>query len=82
VDVPDRGGRARQLVAYVVVNALLVCLWMAEVGARDPLLVGNSEFFWPIISILGWGGAMGISTWRDGRRVLAAAPERRGLVSK
>jgi hypothetical protein len=67
------GRRRRRLSEYVVVNALLVCLWLADVGARDPVLVGNTDFFWPAISILGWGGAVGLLTTRERRRPRAAA---------
>jgi hypothetical protein len=68
-------GRRRQLALYLVVNVLLVSLWMADVGARDPVLVGNSDFVWPVFSILGWGGAIGVSAWRERRRLVAATPE-------
>jgi hypothetical protein len=62
-------GRWRQWAVYAVVNVLLVCLWMADVGARDPLLVGNSEFAWPIFSIVGWATAIALSA-RRGQRVV------------
>jgi hypothetical protein len=39
-----------RLAAYAAGNAALIGLWMAEVGARDPLLT-HSEFFWPIVPI-------------------------------
>jgi uncharacterized protein DUF1707 len=53
--VPRVGGR---VAAYVAGNAALVGLWMADVGARDPLLVGNSDFFWPIVPIVASAAAI------------------------
>jgi DUF1707 SHOCT-like domain len=40
-----------RLAAYAAGNAALIALWMGDVGARDPWVVGNSDFFWPIVPI-------------------------------
>jgi hypothetical protein len=47
--------RAAHLATYAVATVLLVCLWMADVAARDPLIVGDSEFPWPAFPIVLWG---------------------------
>jgi hypothetical protein len=39
-----------RLAAYAAGNGALIALWMANVGARDPVLT-HSEFFWPIFPI-------------------------------
>ncbi len=72
--------RARQLAAYVGVNATLTALWMGDVGAADPLVVGNSDFPWPLFSIVGWGSALGLSMWRGRRRCAARARAPRELT--
>jgi len=35
------------LMVYLAINAILVVIWWMATGARG--------FFWPILSILGWG---------------------------
>lgn len=43
----------RSLVAYVLVNALLVVIWA----------LGDRGSFWPIWPIAGWGLALGFQAW-------------------
>jgi hypothetical protein len=62
VDLPGRRREPRPQIsraaAFVAGNGALVALWMADVGARDPLLVGDSDFFWPIVPIVLTGVAI------------------------
>jgi hypothetical protein len=62
--------RALHLAVYLLVTVLLVCLWMADVGARDPLLVGDSEFPWPIFPIALWGSGIAWSARHERQRLL------------
>jgi 2TM domain-containing protein len=41
------------LVAYVLVNALLIGIWA----------VTGAGFFWPVFPLLGWGIAVGFNAW-------------------
>ena len=41
------------LVAYVLVNALLVVIWAVTSGG----------FFWPVFPLIGWGIAVGFNAW-------------------
>ena len=41
------------LVAYVLVNALLVVIWAAT----------GADFFWPIFPIVGWGIGVVFNAW-------------------
>jgi hypothetical protein len=41
------------VVAYVLVNALLVGIWAAT----------GAGYFWPIFPIAGWGIALAFNTW-------------------
>lgn len=50
--------RAGRVVAALAANAALVSLWAADVGARDPLIVGDSDFFWPIVPIVASAAAI------------------------
>ena len=47
--------RAVHLVTYVLVSVLLVCLWMVDVGARDPWIVGESDSPLPLLLIVAGG---------------------------
>ena len=61
-DLPGRRARRvrlpRGLAASVAGGGALVALWMADVGAREPLIVGDSDFFWPIVPMLAWGAVL------------------------
>jgi hypothetical protein len=60
-DLPRRARMPRvnhRVGAYVLGSAALVSLWVADVGARNPLIVGDSDFFWPIVPIVAWGAAI------------------------
>jgi fatty acid desaturase len=47
------------VVAYVLVNALLVGIWAAT----------GAGFFWPVFPLLGWGIALAFNAWdAHGRR--------------
>jgi hypothetical protein len=49
------------VVAYVLVNALLVGIWAAT----------GANFFWPIFPIIGWGIGLAFNAWDVyGRRPL------------
>jgi len=48
----------RGLAASVAGGGALVALWMADVGAREPLIVGDSDFFRPIVPMLAWGAVL------------------------
>jgi uncharacterized membrane protein len=41
------------VVAYVLVNSLLVAIWA----------VTGADFFWPIFPMLGWGIAVAFNAW-------------------
>jgi fatty acid desaturase len=43
-----------QLVAYVLVNALLVVIWA---------LTSRSVFFWPAFVMVGWGIGLAMTAW-------------------
>jgi len=82
-EIPRRGELwPRRVGAYIVGNALLVSVWMAEVGAKDPLVLGESEFPWPVLSIVAWGGALGVSRWRERRRRFIAARRQHAFASE
>jgi hypothetical protein len=56
------------LVAYVLVNALLVVIWA----------VTGADFFWPIFPILGWGIGVAFNAWDVyGRRPITEEAIRR-----
>jgi 2TM domain-containing protein len=56
------------LVAYVLVNALLIGIW----------LVSGAGFFWPIFVLLGWGIGLGMNAWDVyGRRPISEEEIRR-----
>ena len=75
-----RGGRAaRNAGAFVAVNASVTGLWLAEVGARDPWLLGSSEFPYPVVVALAWAAAAGVSARRRGRSRSPAAICRRAV---
>jgi Domain of unknown function (DUF1707) len=63
----------RRVAAFLAVNAGLVGIWMAEVGARDRMIHGDSEFFWPAVPIVGWGAVIVLSVRRRRRRIASAA---------
>ena len=46
------------LLAYVLVNAMLVGIWA----------VSGSSFFWPVFPIMGWGIGIGFHAWDVYRR--------------
>ena len=60
--------RGRAAAAFAAGNCALVVLWMADVGAHDPLIVGDSDFFWPIVPLAGWALA---TLWRRLPRLTA-----------
>jgi uncharacterized membrane protein len=41
------------VVAYVLVNAMLVAIWA----------ITGADFFWPVFPILGWGIAVAFNAW-------------------
>jgi hypothetical protein len=52
------------VVAYVLVNALLVAIWA----------VTGAEYFWPIFPIAGWGIGLAFNAWDVyGRRPISEA---------
>ena len=56
------------VVAYVLVNALLVGIWAAT----------GANFFWPIFPIIGWGIGLAFNAWDVyGRRPLSDEQIRR-----
>jgi 2TM domain len=56
------------LVAYLLVNALLVVIWA----------VTGADFFWPIFPILGWGIGVAFNAWDVyGRRPITEEAIRR-----
>jgi hypothetical protein len=56
------------VVAYVLVNALLVGIWAAT----------GANFFWPIFPIIGWGIGLAFNAWDVyGRRPLSEEQIRR-----
>jgi hypothetical protein len=56
------------VVAYVLVNALLVGIWAAT----------GAGYFWPIFPIAGWGIALAFNTWDVyGRRTMTEDQIRR-----
>jgi hypothetical protein len=73
-DLPGRARMPRvnhRVGAHVLGSAALVSLWAADVGARDPLIVGDTDFFWPIVPIVAWGAAL----------LLKRRPRRRRLTA-
>ena len=56
------------LVAYVLVNALLIAIWA----------VTGAGFFWPVFPLLGWGIGLGFNAWDAyGRRPISEGEIRR-----
>ena len=56
------------VIAYVLVNALLVGIWAAT----------GANFFWPIFPIIGWGIGLAFNAWDVyGRRPLSDEQIRR-----
>jgi uncharacterized ion transporter superfamily protein YfcC len=56
------------LIAYVLVNALLVVIWAVTSGG----------FFWPIFPIVGWGIGVAFNAWDAyGRRPITEEDIRR-----
>jgi hypothetical protein len=52
------------VVAYVLVNALLVGIWAAT----------GADFFWPVFPIAGWGIGLAFNAWDVyGRRPISEA---------
>jgi hypothetical protein len=50
--IEKKQGFHAHLLAYVLVNALLVGIWAVSGG-----------FFWPIFPLLGWGIGLGFHAW-------------------
>jgi hypothetical protein len=46
------------LLAYVLVNAMLIGIWAAS----------GAGFFWPVFPIMGWGIGIGFHAWDTYRR--------------
>jgi hypothetical protein len=74
---PIIAGKLRRFAPYVIVNLSFMSLWAATAGAREPVLglVEGPDLFWPIFSIVGWGGAIGASACRRRRASQVAATE-------
>jgi hypothetical protein len=50
----ERRGLMAHALAYVMVNALLVAIWVA---------IGSRGFFWPLLPIFGWGIGLAFHAW-------------------
>ncbi len=49
----DRRGLVAHVMAFVMVNLLLIAIWYAT----------SAEFFWPVFPIFGWGIGLAFHAW-------------------
>lgn len=49
----QKHGFRSHLIAYVLVNALLIAIWA----------VTGAGFFWPVFPLLGWGIGLAFNAW-------------------
>ena len=49
----DRRGLVAHMLAYVLVNLLLVAIWFTT----------GASFFWPVFPIFGWGIGLAFHAW-------------------
>jgi hypothetical protein len=61
------GRAARHAGAFVAVNAAVTGLWLAEVGAADPWVLGSSEFPYPVLVASAWAALVGVAARRRRR---------------